>query len=357
MNKKELMKFKKSWKPENNSIIRVYAACVSPNEAKLLECTLESVNMDTSEMAVYLKLFNKALSGKEGDKLFTLSIPDEMDTVRQQLSLLRDSGLRDENAVDQYINGVMESVVFETNTVLMLAYGEYLIPESGGKIFPYVIGLVCPIKPAKETLYYNSKESSISTMLSSLEVNAAEDSFMYPALANNESIDYEVVYAKKSSKNNGEFAELVLGCTLPVQGDIQKLQCENIIKKIYRNPTASDVQSIYKTIHTKIKENDALTKELLYLDKDSLKKAFIDAGASDEQMADFDSKYNEIVGQNKSLQADLIINNKKFVIQDDDMKLELKPDETDRFTIVEENGQRFIKIPVHKGMIIDGVEV
>lgn len=355
MNKKELKELKKSWKLENNSIIRIYGVCISDDGAKLLECTTESGITDSSEMSAYLKLFNKALSGKEGEKLFTLSIPNEMIEKRQQLALLRDSKLKDNDAIEEYINSVVEDMIFETSTLLLLAYGEFEIPKSDGKIFPYVLGLVCPVKPTKEALYYNAKEASISTMLSNLEVNVAEDAFMYPSFSNRESTDYEVVYAKKSAKNSGEFAELILGCTVPTPGEVQKNKFENLIKDIYGETRAEDIQTIYETIHTKI--NESVSEDTLYLDKNDIKQIFVESGVPVEQMRDFDDKYDKFVGERQNLQADLLINNKKFIVSDDDMKLELKSDSVGRFSIVEENGKRYIKIPVHNGMTVDGIEV
>ena len=88
-----------------------------------------------------------------------------------------------------------------------------------------------------------------------------------------------------------------------------------------------------------------------------MKNLLARSGASEEQLQSFDSNFEELVGEKKTLLATNIANVKKFEIETPDVIVKVNPERSDLVETREIDGRRCLVIAIDNHLEVNGIEV
>lgn len=170
MNKLEINEIKKRFKPDYNNINHIYGVFVNSSKNIVSSFDASLTLMEQEEKEMYLALLKKSLSGTLGRNLLNIEFSSKQVIEGSEHTLLmnlNDTALKDEEYRKKLIENIIQCTDLGDNDFLiLLASDRYdvpykdkndeLLPDSSGQIFDYFICAVCPVKPAKSELKYDS---------------------------------------------------------------------------------------------------------------------------------------------------------------------------------------------------------
>ena len=118
MIKSELGEIKKLYTPKNCSVTRIAGCYVDAEKNKKAVFAKPFTQIPEEEMYKYFDIFRKALSGTVGKSALTLDIMNEAEKKGGQqefLLKLRESGLKDDDLLDDYYNRIISSFEYVGN--------------------------------------------------------------------------------------------------------------------------------------------------------------------------------------------------------------------------------------------------
>lgn len=106
------------------------------------------------------------------------------------LMALRNSQLRDEQALETFFQRAAQSLELEGNYLILLAFDAYDVPyrsrdglrqeDASEEVFSYIVCSVCPVKLTRETLGFSADENRLCTLAADWAVAAPETGFLFP---------------------------------------------------------------------------------------------------------------------------------------------------------------------------------
>lgn len=372
MNEKELREIKRRFRPEKNSILSIHGCLVNVNKEIIATFNQPMATCNMEETEKLLSVMKKSLSGGLGTNLLDIAFSNEQVANSEEHSLLmalRDSSLRDEEAVNRFYKKIIESIKFDGNFAVLLASDRYDVftystdgekEEDSAELFSYFICAVCPVKPLSAGLYFNKDEHSFRSIAAHSMLSNPEIGFMFPTFDNRTANIYNALYYTKDIANiHTEFIEGVFNTPTPMPASEQKETFESCLKETLDNECDYEVlRSVHQQISEMVEEHKASKDdEPLTLSKRTLKGVLEYCGVDSNKVEQFGERFEEQFGKNTELTPSSVVNVKKFELNTPDVTIKVNPERKDLVSTQVINGVRYIMIRANEGVEVNGVSI
>ena len=125
MNEKEVGELRRRLRPEKNSITHIRGCYVNEMGESVAQFDQSLALMTQEETETLLALLRRTLSGTLGKNLLDLSFETRQvveGEEHRRLMRLRDTALKDEEAVEEFFQLVRQSLTLEGNYLILLVY-------------------------------------------------------------------------------------------------------------------------------------------------------------------------------------------------------------------------------------------
>ncbi|SEU24190.1 protein of unknown function [Lacrimispora sphenoides] len=371
MNKREISEIKKLFSPANCAISRICGCYVDAEKDRRMEVKGAFLSLPETETFKYFTIFRGALSGTIGKNMINMSFPlatEEIGGTQDFLLNLRDSGLKNEVLVEKFYDKVIASYDYGENYYIILIHCIYDIPGKGTDgqdlddasdyVYDFIQCVICPVKLSKAGLYYNTEANMIENRNRDWLVEAPDTGFIFPAF-NDRSTDIHslLFYTKNPEQMPERLINETLGCVMPMSAKDQAQTFQGIVEEVLGDGCTFEV---VKNIHDNLCELAEESKdesEQFIIDKDQLKGMLEGNGASEEKLKDFESRYNDIGGQQPELLITNVANQKSFEIKTPDVSIRVKADKTHLVETRIIDGRTCVVIGFNENVEVNGIKV
>lgn len=325
MNKKEIAEIKKNFSDDCGFFTVNHVVTAFVDAEKNIKCKTNQlyniIPQDESEL-IMINL-KKVLSGRIGANLLEYGFPKDAYLDGGAQHFLYDtltSKLVDDEAVDKFLNAIVEKVEYISTYTIFAAHCTYSVlsknkagdfDEEADTDYNFIITAICPVNLRIDGLIYNEENNSIAKKESSDRiVELPSDGFVYP-LFNDRSADVNGVlyYTKNAKKPNVSMIEDFLGCEFVMTGQNEKETFHSILNNVVGDELDYDlITTVNEKIQTYIDQN-AHETEVTTIDDHKLSSILWEAGVSQEKLENLPKVYESAVGD-KSLTAVNIVDKK-----------------------------------------------
>lgn len=371
MNKKETLEIRKLFTQESSCLTRICGCYVDYNKEKV--CSLQDafLSLAKDEALKYHDIFKSTLSGTIGKNLLNMEFPtdQELDGGTQEfLMRLRASELKDTDLVDCFYDKVIASFDYPENYYIILVYGAYDVPgrasdgaelyDASEEVYPFLLCSICPVNRSKGGLSYLPESNSIGERIRDWIVEPPMKGFLFPAFNDRGSDIHNVLYYTRNPEDSHpELIEHLLGSRTPMSPVSQRETFQSILMNTLGEDADYDVVS---SIHENLNEMIAETKndpEPLTLSKHEVRNLLEISGVPQEELQEFEEKYEEIAGPKTAFVASNLTNTKKLSIETPDIVIKVNSDRTDLIQTQYINGRQCFVITVDDHVEINGMNV
>ena len=194
MNEKEVGELRRRLRPEKNSITHIRGCYVNEMGESVAQFDQSLALMTQEETETLLALLRRTLSGTLGKNLLDLSFETRQvveGEEHRRLMRLRDTALKDEEAVEEFFQLVRQSLTLEGNYLILLVYDRYDVPyrakdgerqeDAAAEVYSYLLCSICPVKQTKPALSYFVYENAFHDLKADWVVSPPEAGFLFPA--------------------------------------------------------------------------------------------------------------------------------------------------------------------------------
>lgn len=378
MNKSELSEIKKQFKTDNyrfsiNKIANAYIlARGGIREIKYFDVRNFAL-LPESECELYLENCKKTLGGQLGKGLVEYQFPMdayEEDMPQSRMYHLLQTELSDKDMVRDYIEKLIDSTDYTADYYITIAHCTYDVPADkkdkeedidfdDGEVFNFILLSVNFAALTDIGLFYNEKENRVEKKANTefQILRAPADGFMFPVFNDRATDINNVLYFTKTPKTpNQQFISSVLGCEYTISSEEEKTRFASILTQTLGDDLNYEVVS---NIHEKVREviaQSASETEMIELGKSEVKHILERSGVSDKKLEDFDSIYEEELGD-LSLKPVNMIDTSKLGIKMPDVVVNIKPNGTDKVTTKTISGKKYLMISIDDSIEVNGLDV
>ena len=371
MDKKGIAEIKKCFKKEDCRIDRM-VSCFLNEEGEIISRFSDSFYaLEDKELFKYCELFKQSLSGKIGRNLYTLAFPleEEAEGGKQNtLYKLLQSELKDEALYNAFFEKVRQDYPIPSKHLLLLAHGVYDIPsktsdgltleDASEQVYSFILFALCPVSLLKEGLCFDKQSDSFVSRSEDFVVQKPEISFLYPAFHDRSSDIHELLYrCKKREDSLDTLPESLFGCSLPM-GEKQQKNCfSKLVEEILQEDcTFENVRLLQEELaELQNKENEEEREQSL--PKNQVKALLEKAGASEEQLLNFSSLYDEELGdKNEKLFLENLADN-TLRLDSENLHLRIKNEVS---AILESriiDGKEYLLLPISDNLECNGISI
>ena len=371
MDKKGIAEIKKCFKKEDCRIDRM-VSCFLNEEGEIISRFSDSFYaLEDKELFKYCELFKQSLSGKIGRNLYTLAFPleEEAEGGKQNtLYKLLQSELKDENLYNAFFESVRQDYPIPGKHLLLLAHGVYDIPsktsdgltleDASEQVYSFILFALCPVSLLKEGLCFDKQSDSFVSRSEDFVVQKPEISFLYPAFHDRSSDIHELLYrCKKREDSLDTLPEVLFGTSLPM-GEKQQKNCfSKLVEEILQEDcTFENVRLLQEELaELQNKENEEEREQSL--PKNQVKALLEKAGASEEQLLNFSSLYDEELGdKNEKLFLENLADN-TLRLDSENLHLRIKNEVS---AILESriiDGKEYLLLPISDNLECNGISI
>ncbi|MDD6267840.1 MAG: DUF4317 domain-containing protein [Clostridium sp.] len=371
MNKKETLEIRKLFTQESSCLSKICSCYVDYNKQKV--CTMQEafLSLAKDEALKYNDLFKATLSGTIGKNLLNMEFPTEQEFnggTQEFLMKLRASELKDDALLQEFYDRVITAFEYPENYYIILIYGNYDVPgratdgaemfDASEEVYQFLLCSICPVNRSKGGLSYLSDNNVIGERIRDWIVEAPMKGFLFPAFNDRGSDIHNVLYYSKNPEDtHPELIEQLLGSVTPMSPVSQKETFQSLLLDTLGEEADYEVVS---SIHENLNEMIAETKnnpDPLTLSRNEMKNLFEISGVPEQELQDFDQKYEEIAGAKTRLLASNLTNTKKLSIETPDIVIKVNSDRTDLIKTQYIDGRQCFVITVDDHVEINGMNV
>ncbi|MBQ8950314.1 MAG: DUF4317 domain-containing protein [Eubacterium sp.] len=362
------------------NILRLAGCYVNGERNKVKTFNERFSNIPEEEMYKYLEIFRRTLSGTPGKNLMDAAFTDENpgDAGKLLLNRLKDSELKDEDALDLFYDKVISNYNYVGNYLILLIYQAYDVPgmtsdgiemdDASDEVYKYILCSICPMKLTKPGLGYDDDLGEIHTMRQIFAVELPETGFLYPAFNDRSSDDGSILYSsKRSDYLQDSMLDKVLNVSITLPAKQQKEGFTEFVTEILGEDTSFETvlsihENLNQTVETKKSEAQG---ETVFLEKQEVKNVFEKSGVPAEKLSGFDERFDEqfsvkegpAVKVEEKLCADNVAPLRSFEVKNANMVLRLKSRKTDIIGTRIIDGKKCLIIEMTDDLTVNGVPV
>ena len=373
MIEKEIGEIRRHTRRDRSNMTAIHGCFVSEGKEVISKFRLSTGMMPENEGEKYFALMKRVLSGSLGRNLIdiTFRTAQVVDSPEHKLlTTLKDSQLKDEEALDSFYQKVMESVTMDTAYLILIGCDAYDVPFKGkddrinadgsGETYRYILCAVCPVKLSKATLEYKAEikefhDSAVTQLLSAPTLG-----FLFPAFDNRSTNLYNaLLYSKDAGDNHEEFVSAIFN-TQPYQtAKEQKQSFEALLGNALEEECSLDiVQAVHSEIGSMIQmHKESRVDEPLMLGKEEVRAVLQQSGVSEQALAKFSVDYDEAFGFETQLHPKNVIDQKHFEIKTPDVTIKVNPERSDLIETRVIGGVKYIMICADENVEVNGVSI
>lgn len=373
MNKKEIAEIRRRFNPEKNGVTCIRGCYVNEKREIISAFGSSLTMMPEDEAEKYLAIFKRTLSGAQGRNLVDINFSTLQVSGSEEHGLLmslRDTALKDDEAVDKFFARVIESLSFEGNYLILLMHDAYDIPrrakdgqklEDSSEQFRYILCSICPVKMSKSALSYCPSENGFHSRSVDWVVSPPELGFMFPAFDDRASNIYNALYYTGNvSDSHSELTDALFKAELPMPADEQKEAFHELLAETLEEECSYEVmQTVHEQLSALITEHEAdkTVVEPLAITKCEVKAVLASCEVSEEHMAAFEEKYDEKFGVDADLAPQNLVDVKQFELRTPDVVVRVNPEHSELVETRMIDGVKYVLIRADGGVEVNGVNV
>jgi hypothetical protein len=373
MNDKEIAELRRRFRAEKTSISRIRGAYVNEKREIISEMDQSVALMSETEADEILSLLKKTMSGKVDTNLIDISFTTKQVMESPEyllLSQLRESALQDNDLIHTFYKKIIDSLQMEGNYMILLAYDSYDVftyrkdgakDDESSELFRYILCAVCPIKMAKPTLSYYVRENCFRNVVADSVISPPALGFMFPAFDNRSTNLYGALYYTRATDNSHtEFTDAIFNAgKLPMPATEQKETFRSVLADATGEACSLPV---IRSVHAQLNqamEDHKISKEPepLTVDKYVIRDMLGFCGVPEENIEQFEEKFDKGFGQNASLSPRNIVDTKKFELKTPDVVIKVNPARTDLVETRIIDGVRYVLVRADSGVEVNGIDV
>ena len=373
MNDKEIAELRRRFRAEKTSISRIRGAYVNEKREIISEMDQSVALMSETEADEILSLLKKTMSGKVDTNLIDISFTTKQVVESPEyllLSQLRESALQDNDLIHTFYKKIIDSLQMEGNYMILLAYDSYDVftyrkdgakDDESSELFRYILCAVCPIKMAKPTLSYYVRENCFRNVVADSVISPPALGFMFPAFDNRSTNLYGALYYTRATDNSHtEFTDAIFNAgKLPMPATEQKETFRSVLADATGEACSLPV---IRSVHAQLNqamEDHKISKEPepLTVDKYVIRDMLGFCGVPEENIEQFEEKFDKGFGQNASLSPRNIVDTKKFELKTPDVVIKVNPARTDLVETRIIDGVRYVLVRADSGVEVNGIDV
>lgn len=362
------------------NILRLAGCYVNGEKMKVKTFNERFSNIPEEEMYKYLEIFRRTLSGTPGKNLMDAAfIDDNPDNVgKALLNKIRESELKDEDALDIFYDKVIENYSYVGNYLILLIYQAYDVPgmttdgiemdDASDEVYKYILCSICPMKLTKPGLGYDDDLGEIHTMRQIFAVELPETGFLYPAFNERSSDDGSILYSsKRSDYLQDSMLDKVLNVSITLPAKQQKEGFTEFVTEVLGEDTSFEtVLSIHENLNETVENKKSeMAGETIFLEKQEVRNVFEKSGVPAEKLTTFDSKFDEqftvkegpAVKVEEKLCAENVAPLRNFEVKNANMVLRLKSRKTDIIGTRIIDGKKCLVIEMTDDLTVNGIPV
>ena len=374
MNKKDIAEIKRRFNLERNNITCIRGCYVSSEGEVISSFTRSLVGMGQEEAEKYLAIFRRTLSGTQGQNLVDMDFPPEeilRSPEHQLLTLLKDSALKDEDAVSAFFQQIISHVHMADHYLILLLHDGYDIPhkkkDDGGysnelstEVFHYILCSVCPVKLTKPALTYDAGRSVFCSRDADWAVGAPDFGFLFPAFEERAANIYQALYYTRDTGDTHEdFVHAVFHIQPPMAAEVQKETFHALLQTTLQDECSYEVmQAVHDQVMEKMEEQKAdKHAEPAKITKYDVTDALAECGVSAARMEAFNESYDRAFGERARLDAVNIASPRQFEVRTPSVVVKVNSDRSDLVETRIIDGHPYILIRADDGVEVNGVNV
>ncbi|SDN33465.1 DUF4317 domain-containing protein [Acetanaerobacterium elongatum] len=373
MNEKEVAEIRRRFRQDKSNITHIRGCFVNEKREIVSEFNQSLALMSQEESEMFLSVIKRTLSGTIGKNLVDISFTTQqvVDSEEHKLLMeLKNSSLKDENAVQTFFQHVIQALAIEGNYLILLAHDTYDIPyrsqdgekqdDASSEVFSYILCSICSIKPPQPALSYYVTENEFHNRKAEWIVSAPTLGFMFPAFDDRSANIYNALYYSHDIEDNhAEFVDAVFKTDIPMPAAAQKEVFQSLLGDLLAdNCSYEAVLSVHEQIRQMIEEHKAnKEEEPLALSKSTVKSVLKSCGVSDSSMIAFDEKYDAEFGADTQISPHNIVDAKKFEVRTPDVTIHVNPERGDLVETRVINGTKYILIRADEGVEVNGINI
>ena len=371
MNKKEIAEIRKQLSPVRQTFTRICGCYVSAEKEKITTFSQCFGLLDEEEVFKYLDIFKKSLSGTLGKNLLNMDFPNKQEEeggTEMFLYDLRQSHLEDDDLLDEFYTKVIDSYITGESYLILLIANIYDVPgkssdgqemfDASDEVYEYCQAVICPVDLAKPALSYDRETKVFRSLDRQWIVGMPELGFLFPAFNDRRNDIHSVLYYSKDPEDlHFDFTDRLLGCTLPLTAGLQKEAFAQIVEQsLGENCSFEAVKEIHDALREAAEEAKDDPQPVSF-DRHDVKVILSKVGAPKERLEEFDTVYDENVGEGGQIQAANVMARRKLEVHTPDITITVSPDRSD---LIEErmiDGRRCLVIPVTDELLVNGIRI
>lgn len=371
MIKKEINEIKKLYKLEDCSIARICGCYVDGEKNKITKINQRFLNLPEEEQHKYFEIFKKTLSGTTGKNLIDMQFTTDSymnEGARTFLYKLRDSGLEDEELLEQFYDKVISSYSYIGNYIIILIHQVYDIPgktkdniemeDASDEVYDYILCSICHVSLSKPGLSYNESDNMFHNQEQSHMVDLPDIGFLFPAFNDRkEDGDKVLYYSKDANVFEYQFLSNVLDCEVPLPAGNQKEVFQTLVTETLGEDCDYEIiKNIHDNLNEMIQEKKS-DQELVILDKTQVKEILEKSGVEEEKLTDFEEHFEMEAGENATFMAENIAETRKFEVKTPDVVVKINPNRTDLVDTMIIEGKKCLVIQIDEHLEVNGITV
>lgn len=372
MNKKEIAELKRLFHPDRTPITRVCGCYVDGEKQKKAHIKDAFLSLSDEEMYKYFDIFKKTLSGSLGRNLLNMEFPLSQETeggTQEYLMKLKKSQLTDDALLEEFYDKVIETFLYPENYYIVLIHGMYDIPKKGtdglemfdasDDVYEFLLCSICPVKLTKPGLCYNEMTNTIEERTRDWFVEPPVTGFLFPAFnERNTDIHSVLYYSKNPEELNSDFANLLLGCELPLTAAAQKDTFNTLVAETLQDEcTYETVRTIHETLNSILDERKD-EPDPVFLDKNDVKRLLCENGAPEDTLAHFDEEFEQAGGDSQApLCVSNVVNRRRFEIKTPSITIQVSPECAGLVETRILDGRPYFVIPADDSVEVNGIPV
>lgn len=381
MTKKEINEIKALFDTIQECGIRELVGCYVDADRNKVKTFSESFHdLPEEEMHKYLEIFRRTLSGTPGKNLMDMHFEnteyDNNPIGKGLLQKLRASELKDEAALNEFYDKVIDTYSYVGNYLILLIYQNYDIPgitddglkmeDASDEIYSYILCSICPMKLTKPGLGFDDDLGEIHTLRRTFAVQLPDVGFLFPAFNERSTDDNNILFSsRKADILQDALIEKVLDVTATLPAKQQKEGFQEFVTEVLGDESNFDtVFSIQENLkETVTNKKSEAAGEAVFLDKEVMKDVFKRSGVSEEKLEKFDQKFEEQFDteQNVKVEEKLFADNvaplRNFEVKNKNMLLRVKSKHTDIMDTRIIDGKKCLVIEITDDMTVNGISV
>ena len=373
MNEKEISEIRRRFRPDKSNITHIRGCYVNERKEIVSQFDQSLAMLPQEESENLINVLRRTLSGTLGRNLidmpFTTAQVVDSDEHRL-LMALRNSALRDEDAVQAFFEKVILSYRQEGTYLILLAYDTYDVPyrskdgekqdDASTEVYSYVLCSICPVKQTKAVLSYNVPENVFHNRDIDWLVSPPALGVLFPAFNDRSTDIYSaLMYTKDAAEDHAAFIDTVFHCEPPMPAEVQKETFSTILGDALGTSCSLEV---VQTVHTELREmieEHKVNKEIepLKISRGAMKMMLTSCGVDDAHVKEFSERYTEEFGKDTALSPKNLMETKKFEVTTPDVTIKVNPDRSDLIETRVIDGEQYILIRADEGVEVNGVRI